>query len=59
MIEENEDLNTSEYSEESENDENPAEKSTFLDRVENEFDWNLIGIVSIWLFLFATAFLIF
>lgn len=35
------------------------EKNSFLARLEREFDWNLIGIVSIWLFLFATFFLIF
>jgi len=33
--------------------------STLLERFESEFDWNLIGIVSIWLFLLATFFLIF
>jgi hypothetical protein len=29
-----------------------------IDRAENEFDWNLIGLVSIWVFLLITFFLI-
>lgn len=29
-----------------------------IERVEQEFDWNLIGLVSIWVFLLITFFLI-
>ncbi len=34
-------------------------QGSFFQRLEKEFDWNLIFVVSIWLFLFATSFLIF
>jgi hypothetical protein len=39
--------------------EQPRLQGGFLERLEKEFDWNLIFVVSIWLFLFATSFLIF
>lgn len=35
------------------------DKRSFLEKVEQEFDWNLITLVSIWIFLFTTFFLIF
>jgi len=35
-----------------------SEKS-ILEKIENSFDWNLIALVSIWVFLLATFFLIF
>lgn len=35
-----------------------SEKS-ILEKIENSFDWNLIALVSIWVFLLATFFLLF
>ncbi|KAF1080728.1 MAG: hypothetical protein GQF41_3138 [Candidatus Rifleibacterium amylolyticum] len=32
---------------------------SFIEKVEQEFDWNLISIVSIWIFLISTYFLIY
>jgi hypothetical protein len=32
---------------------------SFLEKVEQEFDWNLIAIVSVWIFMLTTFFLIF
>lgn len=37
-----------------------SEKSvSLLETIENSFDWNLIAIVSVWIFLLSTFFLIF
>lgn len=45
------------------NQQNESEQQSlqgnFLERLEKEYDWNLIFVVSIWLFLFATSFFIF
>ncbi|HNS10189.1 MAG TPA: hypothetical protein PKN29_10845 [Candidatus Ozemobacteraceae bacterium] len=35
-----------------------SEKS-IIEKIENSFDWNLIALVSIWVFLLATFFLLF
>ncbi len=35
-----------------------SEKSV-LEKIENAFDWNLIALVSTWVFLLATFFLLF
>ncbi len=35
------------------------DKRSFLEKVEQEFDWNLISIVSVWIFLLTTFFLIY
>jgi len=35
------------------------DKRSFIEKVEQEFDWNLISIVSIWIFLISTYFLIY
>jgi hypothetical protein len=41
------------------NDENgQSALYNLIDRAENDFDWNLIGLVSIWVFLLITFFLI-
>jgi hypothetical protein len=34
-------------------------KFELLQKIENSFDWNLIGLISIWIFLFSTFFLLF
>ncbi|MEW6711787.1 MAG: hypothetical protein AB1403_18335 [Candidatus Riflebacteria bacterium] len=39
--------------------ENKEEPVGLIQRLESDFDWNIIGVISIWFFLFATAFLIF
>jgi hypothetical protein len=39
--------------------EETKDKRSFLEKVEQEFDWNLITIVSIWIFLMSTYFLIY
>jgi len=36
-----------------------TDKRSFIEKVEQEFDWNLIMLVSIWIFLLTTFFLIF
>jgi len=32
---------------------------SFLEKVEQEFDWNLISLISVWIFLLTTYFLIY
>ncbi|EKD82852.1 MAG: hypothetical protein ACD_39C01044G0002 [uncultured bacterium] len=32
---------------------------SFLQKIEKEFDWNLIALVSVWIFMLTTFFLIF
>ena len=41
------------------NNKNKLLKRGLLSTVEDSFDWNLVTIVSIWLFLLVTAFLIY
>ncbi|EKD82283.1 MAG: hypothetical protein ACD_39C01389G0002 [uncultured bacterium] len=36
-----------------------TDNRSFLEKVEQEFDWNLIAIVSVWIFMLTTFFLIF
>ena len=42
---------------------NPDDKKTaeegLLTTIENLFDWNLIAIISVWIFLLSTFFLLF
>ena len=33
-----------------------TDKRSFIEKVEQEFDWNLIMLVSIWIFLLTTFF---
>ncbi|MGM0599799.1 MAG: hypothetical protein ACQETH_08280 [Candidatus Rifleibacteriota bacterium] len=40
------------------NEINQSALQALIERAENEFDWNLIGLVSIWVFLLITFFLI-
>lgn len=40
--------------------ENPTnEDKNLLEAIENNFDWNLISLVSVWIFLLTTFFLLF
>lgn len=39
--------------------ESQHEPAGLVEKLEKEFDWNLILIVSVWLFLLATVFLLF
>jgi hypothetical protein len=32
---------------------------SLLENLENSFDWNLVALVSVWIFLFTTFFMIF